>query len=128
MKKHRTRTARSARGKGLLTLLGVLCLGSAVTWVAFAASTPPPAPTITSGPANPTSQTSATFTYTDSQPVTKFQCSLDGGAFVDCGTSRPSTKTYSGLSAGSHTFRVRAEDQAGNVDSTPASRSFKIVK
>ncbi|MCW2796936.1 MAG: OmpA protein, partial [Nocardioides sp.] len=97
------KTARSTRLLVVVVLLGVF---SAVG-VAAAKDDPQP-PSISSAPASATNQTSASFTYTDAQTVTKFQCSLDGSAFADCGTSRPSTKSYSGLSAGSHTFRVRA--------------------
>ena len=45
-----------------------------------------------------------------------FQCSLDSTtAYTACS----SPKDYSGLAPGSHTFRVRAIDAAGNVDATP---------
>jgi hypothetical protein len=30
------------------------------------------------------------------------------------------------LSRGSHTFNVRAKDGAGNVDPTPATRTWKV--
>jgi hypothetical protein len=80
-----------------------------------------PDTTITSGPANPTSATSATFDFA-SEPGATFQCQLDGGGYAAC----TSPKSYSGLGAGSHTFAVRAVDAAGNVDATPASRSWTI--
>ena len=37
-----------------------------------------------------------------------------------------SPKTYSALNDGSYTLYVRAKDPAGNVDPTPASRSFTV--
>ena len=37
-----------------------------------------------------------------------------------------SPKKYSGLRIASHTIRVRAVDRAGNVDATPAAKSFRI--
>jgi hypothetical protein len=71
-----------------------------------------PVVTITGGqPANPTSATNATFTFTaDSGSV---ECKLDGAAFSSCS----SPKSLSGLSDGSHTFTVRSTDAAGNVGS-----------
>ncbi len=73
----------------------------------------PPPPTITSAPANPTTQTSASFSFTDSQRGVSFLCQLDSSAFAAC----PSATTYSGLSQGSHTFSVEAQDSAGNQSS-----------
>jgi hypothetical protein len=34
--------------------------------------------------------------------------------------------TFTGLAEGSHTFDVRAKDEAGNVDPTPAEQSFSV--
>ena len=78
-----------------------------------------PAPSISVGPAAPTNQTSASFTFTDSKSITRFECSLDGSSFTACGTARPSTKSYSGpLAAGSHTFQVRAVSGADTSAAT----------
>jgi len=118
----RRRTAGTARTK-LLTVLGVLGVAAAVTAVASATGSPP-APSISSSPANPTNATSASFTYTDSAAITKFQCKLDSGSFADCGTTRPSTKTYSGLAAGSHTFQVKAV--SGSETSSATSSTWVI--
>ena len=73
-------------------------------------TTAPPVPALTSTPANPTNQTSASFSFTDSQGGVSFLCQFDGGTFSAC----TSPKTYSGLSQGSHTFSVKAQDAAGN--------------
>jgi hypothetical protein len=81
-----------------------------------------PDTTIGSGPANPTSATSATFMFTSTEPGSSFECRLDGAAFSACSSS----KAYSALSAGSHTFEVRATDLAGNTDATPASHTWTI--
>jgi hypothetical protein len=69
----------------------------------------PPRPTITSGPTTPTSQRSARFTFTG-EPGVRFFCRRDDRDFERCS----SPETYSDLSDGAHTFRVRAEDEAGN--------------
>ena len=100
----------------LVALLAVLGVGLGA-YAAFAAS-PPPAPSITAAPANPTNQTSASFTYTDSGTITKFQCNLDAAGWVDCGTTKPSTKPYAGLPAGSHSFQVRAVSNSGTSSAT----------
>jgi hypothetical protein len=47
---------------------------------------------------------------------------MDAAAFAACATP----KAYSGLANGSHAFRVRAIDRAGNIDGTPAARSFSV--
>jgi hypothetical protein len=84
-------------------------------------TTPPPAPTITAKPANPTNQTTASFSFTDTQTGVSFLCQLDGGVFSAC----TSPKSYSGLSLASHTFSVKAQDTAGN-QSAAASFTWSI--
>lgn len=78
-------------------------------------TTAPPKPIITSEPMNPTSQTSASFSFVDTQSKS-FQCQLDASAFKPCG----SPTSYTGLSVGPHTFTVLALDSVGNL-SAPAS-------
>ena len=70
--------------------------------------------TITSRPANPTSERSANFVFTGSGGATSFECSLDGAIFAPC----TSPKSYSGLGSGEHTFLVRARngDTVGAAD------------
>jgi len=78
------------------------------TWTIV--TTPPPLPSIDSGPQNPTNQTTASFTFSDSEPGVTFKCRLDKGAFPPC----TSPASYSGLAPGLHTFFVRAGDALGN--------------
>jgi hypothetical protein len=86
---------------------------------------PPPQPKITSGPANPTNQTSASFTYTDTSSVT-FLCSLDGGSFAACGSGTSGSKSYPGpLGDGQHTFQVKAQ-QGGGLASAADTRTWTI--
>jgi hypothetical protein len=68
-----------------------------------------------------TASTSATFAFTDDDGTVSFRCRLDGGAFALC----TSPITYDGLGEGSHTFRVKAVDPAGN-ESTVTSYSWYI--
>ena len=88
------------------------------TWTVDAS----PDTTILSGPSDYVSSTSASFSFSSSEPGSTFQCSRDGASFTACS----SPKSYSSLSQGNHTFRVRAVDKAGNVDASPASRSWFV--
>jgi hypothetical protein len=85
--------------------------GLPTAWSWTIDTTPPPAPAIGSGPANPTNLTGASFVFSDSEPGLSFQCQRDGGPFSACTTPA----SYSGLSDGVHTFAVRATDAAGNT-------------
>jgi MYXO-CTERM domain-containing protein len=80
-----------------------------------------PATTLTSAPSSPSAQPTATFTFSSSAEA-HFECSLDGAAFTDC----TSPATYANLSEGNHTFQVRAKDEAGNADATPASHIWTV--
>jgi predicted outer membrane repeat protein len=82
----------------------------------------PPETTIDSGPNGRTASTSATFTFSATETGSTFECSLDTAPFAACASPRQ----YTGLAQGSHQFRVRAVDRAGNVDSSPASRSWTV--
>jgi hypothetical protein len=84
--------------------------------------TPPPGPAITGRPADPTEQSSATFSFADSEKYATFACQLDDSAYAPC----TSAKTYSGLDATRHTFSVRAFDQAGDA-STAAVYSWTVT-
>ena len=82
----------------------------------------PPDTQITAGPSGSTTSSSATFEF-NSEPGTTFECSLDGAAFAGCASPR----SYSGLAVGAHSFGVRARDGAGNVDASPAERSWTVT-
>lgn len=75
---------------------------------------------IVSGPDGVSSST-ASFSFIANMEGATFECSLDEVPFAAC----TSPKSYEGLSAGPHTFRVRASDPVGNQDESPAERSFE---
>ena len=81
-----------------------------------------PDTTLTSSPANPSNSASASFSFTATEGGSTFECKLDGGTFGAC----TSPKTYTSLSAGSHTFQARAIDAAGNTDPSPASFTWTV--
>jgi hypothetical protein len=85
------------------------------------ADTRAPETTISSGPANTTNATTATFSFGAEKSAT-YRCSLDGSAYTSC----TSPKSYSGLTVGAHSFKVKAYDKAGNVDPTPAVDQWTV--
>ena len=84
--------------------------------------TAPPAPTISGTPANPTTETTATFAFADSEAGLAFRCELDGGGFSSC----TSPVAYLGLTTIPHVFSVRAVDPAGNIGD-PTSFAWSII-
>jgi len=86
------------------------------------ADTTPPETSIDSGPAGSTDDPTPTFTFS-SEAGASFECQLDGVGFSPCG----SPFTTAALTAGPHTFEVRAKDAVGNTDATPAARGFSVA-
>ena len=70
------------------------------------------------------SQRKATFRFASGEPGSTFSCKLDRNPFRPC----TSPKTYKRLKRGTHVFRVRARDRAGNLDATPVVKRFTIRK
>ncbi len=79
---------------------------------------------IDSGPTGTINTNEATFEFSgDPVGITaKIQCKVDSGAYADC----TSPKTFTGLSAGSHTMSFRAENAQGGQDQSPATRTFTV--
>lgn len=85
-----------------------------------------PQTTIDSGPSGVTGSNDPSFGFS-SEAGASFECRLDGpGAATDTFAACSSPKGYTDLADGSYTFWVRASDQAGNVDDSPATRSFTV--
>ncbi len=86
----------------------------------------PPATQITSGPTGVISIRNATFTWSGSDPdgqVTSYQYRVDGGSWV---TTVQTSKTFTNLTKGMHSFSVRAVDDDGLKDLSPPVRSFEV--
>jgi endonuclease/exonuclease/phosphatase family metal-dependent hydrolase len=81
----------------------------------------PPETTITAGPSGDTAIGNATFTFSSEAGAT-FECRIDAAAFAAC-TSPASVQ----VTAGNHTFEVRASDSLGNVDATPAQQAYRGI-
>src|SRR4051794_14965471 len=78
---------------------------------------------ITDGPAGATQDTTASFSFISSASAVGFLCSLDGSEFNPCTSPTP----YAGLTPGDHVFEVAALDATGNVDPTPAQRTWTVT-
>jgi hypothetical protein len=64
----------------------------------------------------------ASFQFSSSEADSQFRCAIDNGAFSSCN----SPTTYTALSDGLHSFKVKAVDAAGNEDPTPVSYTWTV--
>jgi hypothetical protein len=87
-----------------------------------AADTTPPQTSIVAGPAPRTTSTNASFGLASNEPNSSFLCNLDDEGWEAC----PSSTAYSELEVGDHEFSAQAVDATGNVDATPAMKSWTI--
>jgi hypothetical protein len=113
---------RSGRVFGVLAVIPTAVIATGFFVVSSFAAARLPAPAITGSPSNPTSSSSATFTFTDPQAGVKFRCSLDSSNFAACNSGI----TYGGLTQGSHTFRVEAT--SGSKTSSATSYTWRVTK
>ena len=90
----------------------------------FAVDATAPDSVLTELPPSPTNNPRPRFGFQLAAPeaLAHFECSLDGAVFAGCN----SPLTTSTLADGSHAFAVRAVDQYGNVEATPAAHSFTV--
>ena len=96
-----------------------------------------PETAIGTGPANPSTVTTASFTFTGTDNVTApagllFECRLDSqneADFAPCLSPHdyPNLDLPEQLEPGPHVFEVRAVDQEDNVDLTPASYEWTVA-
>ena len=99
---------------------GVGLVNGDATGQPYAIDNTAPTAVIATNPTDPTSMTSAIFTFTSSDPtvntvssgVASFECSLDGVTYGPCLSG---LEQLTGLVDGSYTFYVRAIDSAGNT-------------
>ena len=91
------------------------------TW-SFTVDATSPETSITSGPDAAMSTRDAAIAFVSSETDSRFECRLDGGAWTPCA----SPSEHTGLPSGTHTFEARAIDPVGNIDPTPAARTWSI--
>jgi subtilisin len=88
---------------------------------ALVVDTVAPQTAFTGGPAGLTNSRTPAFELAATESAA-FECRLDAGAWTACA----SPHTTPVLADGIHLVETRATDAAGNVDATPASRSFTV--
>jgi hypothetical protein len=74
-------------------------------------------------PPNRTTDRTPTFRFSSDEAGSTFQCKLDRKPFRSC----RSPFTAKRLSLGQHTFKVRARDASGQLDTSPAVDHFTVV-
>lgn len=90
-----------------------------------------PETTITSGPGKKAKKGRPSFSFTSNEGDARFACSLakSGGSPVFTACSSPQKfRLKPKKKAQTFIFSVRAEDAAGNVDTSPVSTVFKVAK
>ena len=92
----------------------------------FTVDTAAPNTTISSGANGPTNDSTPTFGFTSNESNSTFECRFDAVAYAACSGPGGAHTPTTALSEGAHTFSVRAVDQAGNTDASPATRSFTV--
>jgi len=83
-----------------------------------------PETTKVSGPSGVTKSPAAHFRFESPDPDATFECSLDGGAYYEC----TSPENINRLSEGRHTFEVRAMEEEGTVDPSPAAWIWAVER
>ena len=81
-----------------------------------------PDTTLGEKPADPSSSTNTSFSFTGSATAVAFECQLDDAPAAPCTSPWPLTD----LSNGSHTFKVAALNAQGFADLTPASHTWTV--
>jgi len=82
-----------------------------------------PQTTLRRKPGKKVSDRTPTFRFVANESGSTFQCKLDGKPFRSC----RSPFTAKPLTLGKHTFKVRARDDSGTLDPSPASYRFEVV-
>ena len=89
----------------------------------FTVDTSVPDTSIVSGPSGFTQERNPAFAFSATEPDVTYECNLNDAGFTPC----PSPATFNELAEGAYTLQVRARDAAGNVDETPATRTFRVT-
>lgn len=83
-----------------------------------------PQTTLKRRPPHKTADRTPTFRFAADERGVTFQCKLDGRPYRRCRSPFTARK----LALGRHVFRVRARDDSGKLDPSPASYGFKVIR
>ena len=132
--KQRFRSSRRVTRRSAAAL-GAVALCLAAIGVALALAAGPPSisitatPTVTTvGGVNYSNSSSASFSYAGSGGsgvYSSYSCTLDGGTAAACGSGASGTRSYTGLTNGSHTFSVTVTDNSAKT-STAATYTWTV--
>ena len=129
----RVAVRRAHRNRRMARIVGTAAKSRSTLWVRRDAvssvklrvvtDTTAPETRVTSGPEGTTDAHEAEFRFVASEKRSSFQCRIDAFDWRSCN----SPITYTEVPDGEHTFSVRARDRYGNVDPTPATRSWTVA-
>ena len=110
---------------------GVPSVAEIVRINAAPGDTLPPNTNITAGPTGTITENTASFTWSGDDDITPtgdlvYATRLEPLETAFSAFGSATTKSYSNLANGNYTFHVKARDQAGNEDTTPATRAFTV--
>ena len=94
-------------------------------WTWRVDTVPPPAPTLTAKPSDPTNTATNDFAWASSESDVTSECSLENGAWFTC--TSPYRWVINTGNYGQHQFSVRSRDAAGNTSSA-TQYTFKYEK
>jgi hypothetical protein len=122
-----------AGGAPVLPMAGHLYYDNIEVWDGMpgggGGDTTPPNTTISSGPSGTIDYADVTFTCSgsdneDPPGALVYQHRLDAGTWSSWTSS--TSAVFNGLTDGEHTYDVRARDTSGNIDPSPALRTFTV--
>ncbi len=119
---HRTRTVIDGEHTFAVRALDGGLLDPEPATRTFRVDTAAPSTTIVSGPKALSSDRSPVFVLASDDPDAALECKLDDGDWAPCGARWE----LHDLADGTYRASVRARDRAGNLDVTPATRTFTI--
>jgi hypothetical protein len=129
----RVAVRRAHRHRRMARMIGSAAKSRSTLWVRRAAvasvklkvvtDTTAPETRVTAGPEGTTDSHEAAFGFSASEKRSSFECRVDAFDWRSCS----SPITYTEVPDGEHTFSVRARDRYGNVDPTPATRTWTVA-